>query len=406
MPDTAANHLLTLSARVRTLTPSATLRMVARVRALQAQGVDIIDLTAGEPDCGPPAAAEAAGIAAIKAGHGRYTAASGTPELRAAAARLAERETGVPYSAEETLVTSGAKLGICQALMALLNAGDEVLYPVPCWTSYPEMVKLTGGKPVGVACDENHLPTMAALEAGRSERSKVLLLNTPCNPTGAVYPEGLLKQIGEWAIQHRIAVISDEIYSALTYHGAKHISPMKAVPALREQAVWIGGMSKTYAMTGWRIGFMAGPAPLIKSIGALQSQLASSPNAISQLASIAALEQGDEELKQMRDAFETRCTLVADALASMDGVNCPRPQGAFYAFPSFSSYIGKTDPDTGRHIGSGDELAEVLLEADHVAVMGGSAFGAPEAIRISFAASDEQLSQAMTRLQKRLERLS
>lgn len=387
------------------MAPSATLQMVARVRDLQAQGVEIIDLTAGEPDFGPPAAAEAAGIAAIEQGKGRYTAAAGSAELRAAAAKLALRETGIAYRPEETLVTTGAKLGICQALMALTNPGDEVIYPTPCWTSYPEMVKLTGGWPVPVKCGSNHLPTLEALEAGRSSRTKAMLLNTPCNPTGAVYPEALLKEIGEWALEHDITIISDEIYSALTYHGAVHHSPMKVVPALREQAVWIGGMSKAYAMTGWRMGFMCGPEKIIKSISGLQSQLASSPNAISQLASIAALEQGDADRDEMHKAFSERCTLVADALVAMEGVECPRPQGAFYAFPSFDSFLGKTDPQSGRLINSGDNLAECLLENDQLAVIGGSAFGAANSIRISFAASREELEQAMQRLANRLKSL-
>ncbi len=391
-----------LSARAASLQPSATLAMVARVAQLRAEGVRILSLTAGEPDFGPPKAAEEAGIAAIRAGQGRYTAASGTTELRAAAARMIREEIGVEYATEEVIVTTGGKLGINQALLALVDPGDRVLMPTPCWTSYPEMVRIAGGEPVEVPCGPDHLPRVADLDAACGAGAAAILLNTPCNPTGAVYPAELCAEIGAWALRRGVTVISDEIYAALTYHGARHVSPIAATPGLREQAVWIGGMSKAYAMTGWRMGFLAAPKPLAQAIGGLQSQLASSPNAISQIASLAALEQGAAEREAMRQAFERRCRTVAEALGAMPGVVCPEPQGAFYAFPDVSAHFGKTDPATGRTVRSGDDLGEVLLDADHVGVIGGSAFGAPDCFRLSFAAADEVLAEALERIGNRL----
>ncbi|MDP7559069.1 MAG: pyridoxal phosphate-dependent aminotransferase [Planctomycetota bacterium] len=395
-----------LSARVATLQPSATLAMVARVKELKAEGVEVLDLTAGEPDFGPPSCAEAAAKDAINAGLGRYTAAAGLPELREAAAGLAKETTGLNWSADQLLVTTGAKLGICQALMALVENGDEVLFPVPCWTSYPEMVQLAGGVPVPVQCGEDHLPSVEDLAAATSERSKVLLINTPCNPTGAVYPKALLEEIGKWALKNGIAIISDEIYAAMTFGGAKHVSPIAVLPELREQSIWVGGMSKAFAMTGWRMGFLGGSSSIITKLAGLQSQLASSPPAISQYASIAALRDGTEDCLKMHSAFEKRCDLVSKALATMPGVDCPQPQGAFYAFPGFGYFLGKTDSETGKQIQSGDDLAELLLEADRIAVIGGSAFGKPDAIRLSFATSESVLQTALERLAARLNKLS
>ncbi|RMH00842.1 MAG: pyridoxal phosphate-dependent aminotransferase [Planctomycetota bacterium] len=402
MPETSSS--LPLAARVASLQPSATLAMVARVEALRAQGVEVLSLTAGEPDFTPPKAAEEAGIRAIREGRGRYTAGAGMAELRAAAARMIQREIGVEYAPEEVIVTTGGKLGINQALMALVEPGDRVLVPVPCWTSYPEMVRIAGGEPVLVPCDQGFLPQVEDLDRAAAG-ARVLLLNTPNNPTGVVYPAELCAEIGDWAQARGLAVISDEIYAALTYHGARHVSPIAASPGLRESAVWIGGMSKAYAMTGWRMGFLAAPRPLARAISSLQSQLASSPNAISQIASLAALERGDEEREAMRRAFEARCELVAGRLAAMTGVVCPRPQGAFYAFPNVSAFAGKTDPSTGRVVRNGDDLAEILLEADRVGVIGGGAFGAPECFRISFAAAEEVLERALERIGNRLESL-
>ncbi|KAA3615177.1 MAG: pyridoxal phosphate-dependent aminotransferase [Planctomycetota bacterium] len=393
-----------LAPRVAGLQPSATFAMIARVRELQAQGAEILELTAGEPDFRPPEVAEKAAMEAIQAGKGRYTPASGTMALRQAAANWIESDFGLRYSPREVIVCPGAKIGISQALLALIRSGDEVLIPTPSWTSYPEMVRIAEGVPVMVPCDRNHLPDLEALEAARTSATKAILINSPCNPTGAVWPKDRLKALGEWALAHDLWVISDEIYAHLVYGDNRHDSPMALVPELQQRAVWIGGMSKAYAMTGWRIGFAAAPEALAKTIGGLQSQLASCPNSISQIASLAALQHGGEARQQMRQAFENRCRLVSERLAIMPGLECPAPQGAFYAFPRLQdSILGRRDPATGRQIQSGDDFIEVLLEADQVALMGGTAFGEPTAFRISFAASETVLTDALDRIAGRLQ---
>lgn len=379
--------------------------MVARVKALQARGVEILNLTAGEPDFAPPAAAIEGALAAIAANKGRYTAASGIPELRAEVARRAEADFGLNYAPEQIVVTAGAKIAISQALLCTVNPGDEVLIPSPYWTSYPEMVKLAEGVPVIVPCDAEFRPQVAALEAARSPRTRVLLLNTPNNPTGAVYPEALLREIGTWALEHDVTLISDEIYASLTY-GVEHVSPLCAAPGLMETSFWIGGMSKAFAMTGWRMGFLAGPPTLVGAVARMQSQLASSPNAISQNASLAALRGGLAERERMREAFAARAQLVVAALRAIPGLICPQPEGAFYAFPRLGNHLGRKDPTSGRVMRTAEDLAELLLDADGVAVMGGSAFGAPDAVRISFATSEDVLTRALGKLAARLATLT
>jgi aspartate aminotransferase len=393
------------SDRADGLAPSATLAMVQRVRDLQAQGIEILGLTAGEPDFSPPKVAEQAGIEAIQQGMGRYTAAAGTLELREAIVEHIRTDIGLEYDPSEIVVTNGAKIGICQALLALVQRGDEVLIPYPCWTSYPEMVGLAEATPVMVACNEQQYPDLDLLEAKRTDRTRAIMLNTPSNPTGAVYPESVLRELGQWAVQHGISILSDEIYASLTYGGVEHISPLKVVPELRGSSVWIGGMSKAYAMTGWRMGFVAADRPLAQKIGALQSQLAGSPGAISQIASVAALKYGTDARSRMHAAFEKRRLMVVAALQKIPNLPCALPNGAFYAFPALDEYLGRTDPTTGRVVNSGDDFIELLLEADRVACIGGSAFGAPNSFRLSFATSDEVLEEALRRIAGRLAQL-
>lgn len=405
--DLAVARLSTspFSARVQRLAPSATLALVQKVREMRAAGIEVLALTAGEPDFAPPRAAEEAAMQAIREGQGRYTSAAGTAELRETVVEHIQEDIGLSYAASEIVVTNGAKIGIAQALMALVEAGDEVLLPSPCWTSYPEIVQLADATPVLVPCNAEFEPDLAALEAARTPQTRAILLNTPNNPTGAVYSEASLRALGEWALEHEIAVISDEIYASLTFDGAVHRSPLAVVPELRETSVWIGGMSKAYAMTGWRMGFVATYEALAKKIGALQSQLAGSPNAISQIASVAAIREGAAEREAMRAAFEKRSHLVVEALRAMPGLQCAMPSGAFYAFPRLGEHLGKVDPETGICIESGDDFARVLLEADRVACIGGTAFAQPDAFRISFAASEEVLLDAMHRIAQRLTRL-
>lgn len=405
-PSPSLARLRPFAVRATSLAPSATLAMSARVKDLQAQGIAILDLTAGEPDFSPPKCAEEAAIKAIHEGRGRYTAAAGTMELRKAVATQIERELGMVYDPKQIVITNGAKIGIAQALMVLVESGDNVLIPTPCWTSYPEMVKLAEGEPRLVECDSDLLPRVADLEAARDERTAALLLNSPCNPTGMVFPKALLREIGEWAVANGVRVISDEIYSTLTYGDAKHVSPLHAAPELQKTSVWIGGMSKAYAMTGWRMGFLAAPLDIAKAISKVQSQLSGSPNSISMLASLAAIEHADADRDAMCNAFERRCKIVVSALSKMPGVDCPNPSGAFYAFAGVKSFLGKTCSETGRTVHSGDDLVELLLEADHVATVAGSAFAAPDALRISFATSEKVLQESMKRIAARLAKLS
>jgi aspartate/methionine/tyrosine aminotransferase len=376
--------------------------MIARVKELQARGVRVLDLTVGEPDFAPPAAAVEGALAAIAGNKGRYTAASGMPELRVEVAKMIEAEFGLQYGPDQIVVTAGAKIAIAQALLSLVNPGDQVLIPSPFWTSYPEMVKLAEGVPVTVPCDAAFLPRVASLDAAWTPRTRVLLLNTPNNPTGAVYPAALLSEIGAWALQRGVTVISDEIYASLTYVDARHVSLLAAAPALQHTSFWIGGMSKAYAMTGWRMGFLAAPPALARAVSNMQSQLASSPNTISQHASLAALRGGKAERARMRDAFAARARIVNAALRAIPGLRFPEIAGAFYAFPRLDVYLGREDPATGRVIRSGEDLVETLLEADQVAVMGGSGFGAPDAVRLSFATSEEVLREALERFRRRL----
>jgi aspartate aminotransferase len=376
--------------------------MFARVKQLVREGVEILNLTAGEPDFSPPKCAEEAGIKAIRDGAGRYTPASGILPLRQAVADQLKREHGLDYTAQQILVTNGAKIAIAQALLVMVEAGDEVLVPTPCWTSYPEMVKLADGVPVIVPCGPDHLPIVEELEKARTEKTSVIMLNSPGNPTGVVYPESTLREIGEWAAANGVRIISDEIYCGLTYGGAKHVSPLALVPELMKTSVWVGGMSKAYAMTGWRMGFLAGPDDVIKQATTVASQLSGSPNAISQLASLAALEGADEERETMRKSFEGRSNLVYEALQAMPQVDCPRPEGAFYAFIGVDKILGKTDPESGRTIHSGNDFVELLLEVDRVACIAGNAFGAPNSFRMSFAASEDVLRESLKRIAARL----
>ena len=376
--------------------------MIARVKALQASGIPVLDLTAGEPDFPPPPAAEEGARAAIAGNKGRYTAASGMLELRVEVARMILKEFGLTYGPEQIVVTAGAKIGIAQSLLCLVNPGDRVLIPSPYWTSYPEMVKLAEGEPVTVPCDAQFFPRVADLEAAWTPRTRVLMLNSPNNPTGAVYPAALLQEIGEWALRREVAVISDEIYASLTYGSARHVSALVAEPGLQRTSVWIGGMSKAYAMTGWRMGFLAGPPEIADAVASMQSQLASSPNAISQHASLAALRGDDRARLKMREAFSARAKIVTAALRAIPGLECPEPAGAFYAFPRLGKYLGRQDPASGRVVRSGDDLAEILLEYDQVATMSGRSFGAADAVRLSFATSEETLREALKRLAARL----
>lgn len=404
MSSANSTKMSSFSEKMGQIEDSATLSVMGKVKGLIAQGVDIINLTAGEPDFSPPQCVNDAAIKAIQNGMGRYTPSAGLIELRDIVAKSIRNEIGIEYQAENVVVCNGAKIAIVQALMAILNDGDEVLIPFPCWTSYPEMVKLAGGVPVMVACDENMLPDMSALDAACNKRTVAILINTPSNPTGVVFPKDFTRELGEWCLAKGLRVISDEMYCSLTYNGIEHHSPLKLVPELQKTSAWIGGMSKSYAMTGWRMGFFSGPKDWAALVGRIQSQLTGSPNAIAQQASMAGLSHGMPEREAMRLEFEKRSKLIADGIDAIEGISCPEPQGAFYCFVNISSLIGLTD-ESGITINSGDDFSKLLLEVDKVATIGGGAFGAPNHFRISFAASETELERALEKLSSRVNTL-
>ena len=389
MSPTNSKNVSSFSEKMGQIEDSATLSVMGKIKGLIAQGVDIINLTAGEPDFSPPQCVNDAAIKAIHGGMGRYTPSAGLLELRKTVAEVIGNEIGIRYKAENIVVSNGGKIAIVQALMAILDDGDEVLIPFPSWTSYPEMVKLAGGVPVMVSCDENMLPDLAALEAACSARTVAILLNTPSNPTGVVFSEDFTRKLGEWCLAKGLRVISDEMYCSLTYNGAEHHSPLMVVPELQKTSAWIGGMSKSFAMTGWRMGYFAGPTDWAAIVGRIQSQLTGSPNSIAQYASMSGLKNGTTEREAMRLEFEKRSRLITAGIAKIDGISCPEPQGAFYCFVDISKLIGCTDA-RGITINSGDDFARLLLEVDKIATIGGSAFGGPNHFRLSFAAPEKR----------------
>lgn len=384
-----------LSNRAKNITPSATLAAAANARALKAQGVDIISLTLGEPDFTTPKNIQAAAIKAIENGKASfYTATGGTPELKAAVAATIEKTYGLSYGVNQILVSPGAKFSLYAAFQVLLNPGDEVLIPTPYWVSYSEQIKLAQGVPVLV--DPQDRATCKATVADLAEKltpnTKGLLLNSPSNPSGMIYlPEELLA-LGNFAIEHDLFIVADDIYSNLIYNGATFTSIAMMSPEIAARTLIITGVSKTYAMTGWRIGFALGAAKIIAAMNDVQSQATSNPATVSQYAALAALTLPQDEAEKMRQAFEARLNIAYEALAQVPGFALVKPQGAFYLFPDVSEAMkncGYTDVD--------DFVAALLSEA-HVAVVSGKAFGVDTAIRFSYAVSSEVFLAAVKRI--------
>lgn len=389
-----------LSDRADRIKPSATLAMSARAQALRADGVDVLDLTAGQPDFPTPAPVSQAGIAAIERGDTRYSPAAGIPDLRAAVAEKLGEDTHRPFEPSQVLVSPGGKYAIAQALLALLNSGDEVLIPAPYWVSYPDMTELADGVPVCVPTRDG-IWSVEEFENARTQRTRLLILNSPSNPSGVVQPREVIEAVTDWAEKNGIWILSDEIYARLTFDDdAPHVSPLSVSDY--EQILWVGGVSKSHAMTGWRIGFLAGPAHVVGAASRIQSQTTSGACTPSQHAALRAVQGVPEEEERMRLAFAHRRDLVHRSLSEVPGIHCVRPQGAFYAFPRIDAWFGKTDPRSGRAIESADQLAMLLLEEDHVACVSGTPFGEPRCIRISFAANDAALREALQRIAARL----
>ena len=390
-----------VSRRIAAIAESATLKVDATAKALQAQGRPVISYAAGEPDFLTPSnVVDAASAAVLDPRNYRYTPAVGLPELREAIAEKTLRDSGLSVPASQVIVTNGGKQAVYQSVATLLDPGDEVIMPSPYWTTYPEVIKLAGGVPVEVfaGADQGYLVTVEQLEAARTPRSKVLLFVSPSNPTGAVYSPGQTKALGEWALENGLWVITDEIYQNLVYDGIKALSIVEAVPALADRTILVNGVAKSYAMTGWRLGWMVGPADAIKGAANLQSHLSSNVSNISQRAALAALTGPQETVELMRQAFERRRNTIIAELNRIEGLNAPMPQGAFYAYADVTGLLGRrwggVTPTTSL------ELADLILEQAEVAVVPGEAFGPSGYLRLSYALGDEPLLEGIQRLQR------
>ncbi|PPG20733.1 pyridoxal phosphate-dependent aminotransferase [Rathayibacter toxicus] len=401
-----------ISTRVAAIAESATLKVDAKAKALQAQGRPIVSYAAGEPDFRTPEhIVEAASTAVLDPKNHRYTPTAGLPSLREAIAEKTTRDSGWAIDPSQVVVTNGGKQAVYQAFQALLNEGDEVLVPTPYWTTYPEVIALAGGVQVDVFADsdQGYLVTVEQLEAARTARTKVLLFTSPANPTGAVYSAEQTRTIGEWAQENGLWIIADEIYQNLVYStqasgGEGTTTPLEratsiveAVPALRERTILVNGVAKTYAMTGWRLGWMAGPIDVITAAAHLQSHLSSNVSNISQCAAIAALTGPQEPAEEMRRAFDRRRRRIVAELNAIDGINCPEPGGAFYVYADVKGLLNRewrgVTPTTSL------ELADLILDQVEVATVPGEAFGPSGYLRLSYALGDDALREGVQRLQ-------
>ena len=388
--------------RLNRISPSQTIAISSKARALKAQGRDIISLSAGEPDFDTPAHIKQAAIDAINAGDTKYTDVAGTPALRKAVAAKFLRDSGIDYKPEEVIVSTGGKQVIFNAMLATVQAGDEVIIPTPCWVSYPDIVALAEGTPVFVPCSQNSGFKLRAedLEAAITPKTKWFFLNSPSNPTGAAYSAEDLRPICDVLLKHpNIWVFTDDIYEKLTYDGFKPATIVQVEPALRSRTITMNGCSKAYAMTGWRIGFCGAPVELIKAMDKLQSQSTSNTSSISQAAAVAALNGPEDALHEMTKVYKERRDLVVDMLNQAEGLTCHKPEGAFYVFPSMQGCIGKTTPK-GAKIETDEDFVIALLDEEGVAAVHGSAFVYPGHFRISYATSTEALREACTRIQR------
>ena len=394
-----------LSDRLNRLAPSATLAMSQRSSELKAQGVDVINMSVGEPDFNTPDHIKAAAIRAVEENYSRYSPVPGYPALRQAIVDKLRNENGLDFSPSQILCSNGAKQSVCNTVMALVNAGDEVIIPAPYWVSYPQMVLLAEGTPVYIDApiEQDFKITPAQLEAAITPKTRALILCSPSNPTGSVYSKEELRGLAEVIARHdRIIVIADEIYEHINYVG-RHES-IAQFPEIRDRVVIINGVSKAYAMTGWRIGFTAAPEWIVKGCNKLQGQYTSGPCSVSQKAAEAAYTGSQQCVEEMRQAFERRKNLIVRLAKEIPGLEVNDPQGAFYLFPKCSSYFGKRDGD--RVIQNSTDLAMYLLEVGHVATVGGDAFGSPECFRMSYATSDENIVEAMKRIKETLAKLA
>ena len=388
-----------VSVRIGGIAESATLAVDAKAKAKKAAGEDVVGFGAGEPDFPTPEPVVAAAVAACSDPRWhRYTPAGGLPELKQAIVDKTRRDSGYEIAPSQVLVTNGGKQAVYEAFATLLDPGDEVLLPAPYWTTYPEAIRLAGGVPVDVVTDEaqGYRVTVEQLEAARTPRTKVLLWCSPSNPTGAVASPEEVEAVGRWALEHGIWVVADEIYEHLVYGAARHVSMPVAVPELADTCVVVNGVAKTYAMTGWRVGWLVGPTDVVKAATNLQSHATSNVNNVAQVAAVAALTGDLSAVAVMREAFDRRRQEMVRRLDAIDGVSCPTPEGAFYCYPSVKGLLGRTL--RGRTPQTSAELAELVLDEAGVAVVPGEAFGTPGYFRLSYALGDDDLVTGVTRL--------
>ena len=390
-----------ISSRIAAIAESATLAVDAKAKALKAAGRPVIGFGAGEPDFPTPdyIVSEAASAAAVPANH-RYTPTPGLPDLRDAIVAKTKRDSNYEITADQVLVTNGGKQSVYQAFATIIDPGDEVILPSPFWTTYPECIKLAGGKAVEVFADEsqNYLVSVEQLEAARTPRTKALLFCSPSNPTGSVYSPEQVKAIGEWALKNKVWIIADEIYEHLLYDGAKAPSMPVVVPGLADSTIIINGVAKTYAMTGWRVGWMIGPKDVIKAATNLQSHLTSNVSNVSQRAAIAALTGDLSAVHKMGEAFDRRRKLIVGLLNEIPGFECPMPTGAFYVYPSVKGALGKSI--RGKIAKTSAELATIILDEVEVAAVPGEAFGPSGYLRFSYALGDEDIVEGIGRIKK------
>ncbi|EGO2722375.1 pyridoxal phosphate-dependent aminotransferase [Enterococcus faecalis] len=392
---------MNVSNRAQQLTPSVTLAAAAKAKALKAKGVDVLSLTVGEPDFVTPKNIQKAAIASIEDGRASYyTPSGGIPELKQAIVSYVEREYQLCYQPKQVIVTDGAKYALYLLFQAILNVGDEVIIPVPYWVSYGEQVKLAEGKPVFVSStqEQSFKVSVAQLEAVRTDKTKAIILNSPSNPTGVIYTEEELRQIGEWVVAHNILIIADDIYGRLVYNGHRFTPIATISEAIRQQTIIINGVSKTYAMTGWRIGFAVGDEKIIQAMTQLASQSTSNPVAVSQYAAIEALTGEQSTIEDMRQAFEKRLNHIYPKVAALPGVSLIKPEGAFYLFPNVKKTLEICGYDNVTN------WVEDLLQEAHVALVTGEGFGAPEHVRMSYATDLMTLEKAIERMNDFIEK--
>ncbi len=389
---------LTISQKCKNIQPSVTLAIDSRAKQLRNMGLDVIGFGAGEPDFDTPKYIKDAARDALDAGMTKYTPVAGTVELRTEIQEKLLRDNGLDYELTDIIVSTGAKQSLYNALSAILDPGDEVLLPSPCWVSYPEMVQMAGGVPVMVKGDENNgfLASAETLEKFVTEKTKALIINSPNNPNGSVYTRDMLEKIARLAIEKRFYVISDEIYEKLIYDGEKHVSIASLSDAIKAQTIVINGVSKSYAMTGWRIGYAAGPKPVIRAMTSFQSHTTSNPNSIAQHAAAVALTNGERFMHESHTEFDARRKLMHSLLNAIPGLSAAMPKGAFYMMLNISGMIGKSL--NGRVIKGSDDFAEMLLESKLVAVVPARAFGDDRYVRLSYATSREKISVGIMRI--------